>query len=484
MSNWIKIRHLWDPLAWALTAVSMGPCPISLGVYMNISILKNICITIFIFTSYNTAFASPTGTAVLAKRPLNMGNHLPPKSPLSPTDARNNTNKAANTTIQWLLAAPDVKNLTTTNLEVETEERGSSLTQVPQQSEELDSSGADRIDIRGSDRLNTEKLFYKSMWPRITCPSSTSGESEVLARISRVFDGDYNIPSASPNYLDSFKRRWNANRKKTESSPSRLVREAIDICLRCSCSKSWQVGATSIGSYGSRGTTRTGCGPAHARDCNFIYGCYCMIELRTEPTEAIRRMRIYNFNHLQQLALRIPDRIRNSPVNMGVEWRVPNATGPGDIVLPIGAPLPSNGEADPPSLTPPTLGEIFNDPNDPGEGPSTGVTRSSHFGQVNVAPSTEPPFYLSGPTDEDFFWRDNYDNLGAFEGGDGSGLGQALEGGDGSGLGLTDADFFWRDYYDNPGSFGGGDGGGSGFVKREMVSNEEDNISSRKPGYP
>ncbi|KAF3285922.1 hypothetical protein TWF970_009491 [Orbilia oligospora] len=422
----------------------MGPCPVSLGVYMNISILKNICITIFIFTSYNTAFASPIDTAVLAKSPLNMGNHLSPKSPLSPTNSRNNTNIAANTTIQWLPAAPDVKNLTRTNLEVEREERGSSLTQVPQQSEELDSSGAGRIDIRGNGILSTEKLFYKSLRPRIQCPSS-SDEPQILARISRVFDGDYNIPGASPNDLDAFKRRWSHIRKNTESSSRRLVREAINICMKCSCNKiNWQLVRTSFGAYGAGGTTRTGCGPAHARYCNFIYGCYCMVELLTEPTDTIRRLRLFNFNRLQELALRIPDRIRNSPANAGVEWRVPNTTGPGDVVLRLGAPLPSNGEADLPSLTPPTLGEIFNDPNDPGEGSSTGVTRSSHFGQVNVAPSTEPPFYLSGPTDEDFFWRD---------------------------------------YYDNPGGFGGGDGGGSGFVKREMVSNEEDNISSRKPGY-
>ncbi|KAF3227320.1 hypothetical protein TWF106_009839 [Orbilia oligospora] len=417
------MRHLWNPLAWALAA--------------------NVCITIFIFTSYNTAFASPTRTAVLAKSPLNMGNHLSPKSPLPPTDARNNTNKAPNTTLQWLPAAPDLKNLTTTNLKVETEERGSSLTQVPQQSEELDSSGADRINTRVDRPTKAEGIFYKSMWPRITCPSSTSGESQILARISRVLDGDYDIPGASPNSLDSFKRRWNAKRKSTGRSAGQLVREAINICLNCSCNKiTWQLTQLSPGSY--YGSRSRGCGLAHARDCNLIYGCYCMIELMAEPSEATRRMRTYLPNHIRQLALRIPDRIRNAPMNMGVEWRVPNVIGPGHTVIPIGAPLPSNGEADLPSLAPPTLGEIFNDPNDPGEGSSTGVTRSSHFGEVNVAPSTEPPFYLSGPTDEDFFWRD---------------------------------------YYDNPGAFDGGDDSGSGFVKREIVSNEEDNISSQKLGY-
>ncbi|KAK6508389.1 hypothetical protein TWF506_010482 [Arthrobotrys conoides] len=389
---------------------------------------------IVIFISCNVTSASPLSTPP-AKQSINPKDQISPNITHSTFDT--NVKSISNSTSQWLPATD--KNLTTKSLEAAKTAERKNLSQPLHRSEPLGDSSDQHKDIearsRGWSKID-EGLFYLRkgttgrVWATVRCDEPTA---QLLARYTSIMDGSY---TGRHDYFSftNFRQRggygWGALSPEAIGVQLRLRQQ---ICLNsCGCS------ARELRLSPSR--QKKGCTYGIAVRCEAIIGCYCSVGLRDRPPPGLPRQVSSELIHqIRQASLRIPDRIRNLPINRGLEWRFSNESGGPDLVIPIGTPLEPAPEVlpIPPTWGPETINPaaiaapvpaedsfspdpfeafvydpiFYTDPDldidDPGEGSSTGITRISNFGPVNVAPSSEPPFWLSGPTDADINWS-NY----------------------------------------------------------------------------
>ncbi|KAF3207517.1 hypothetical protein TWF679_008351 [Orbilia oligospora] len=207
--------------------------------------------------------------------------------------------------------------------------------------------------------------------------------------------------------------------KPTIDNQEGIVSAHRNLCLRCGCDDDGRIISIDIGGKADKALRQsTRCQQTKAVLCREIWKCYCFATLyqpiyQGRPGSSLTRLELFT-----DILHRIPRSVYNHIHNRGWSWRPPAflAEYPHQRIDPGPPVLEDSGEREgllPEELAPvdlepgdlslagdPSLaGDLAGDPSLAGDLAGDDLAENYEF-SLNVAPSDEPPYYLSGPENE------------------------------------------------------------------------------------
>ncbi|KAF3223548.1 hypothetical protein TWF106_004938 [Orbilia oligospora] len=207
--------------------------------------------------------------------------------------------------------------------------------------------------------------------------------------------------------------------KHHEDNQEGIVSAHRNLCLRCGCDDDGRIISIDIGGKADKALRQsTRCQQTKAVLCREIWKCYCFATLyqpiyQGRPGSSLTRLELFT-----DILHRIPRSVYNHIHNRGWSWRPPAflAEYPHQRIDPGPPVLEDSGEREgllPEELAPvdlepgdlslagdPSLaGDLAGDPSLAGDLAGDDLAENYEF-SLNVAPSDEPPYYLSGPENE------------------------------------------------------------------------------------
>ncbi|KAK6499343.1 hypothetical protein TWF506_003971 [Arthrobotrys conoides] len=223
--------------------------------------------------------------------------------------------------------------------------------------------------------------FYIGGGMTVICPSVREITPEIKKRIERYMGGEtQQIPGISQRSTTRFMNRLTSELQETqENRYHRLIDSYLTVCRGCTCTAEGEMRPNEKGRAQNTisSTVKKGlrsslkCGNFYPKICPGLYRCYCFATLG-QPGRVLRGTMEDYIRAFNQ----IPRYVRSHPTNSEWRWVVP----PGLAEFP-GQSIQIGGDHELPW-------------NLEGGGESAGNSG------VNVSPPNEAPYYLSGPEDE------------------------------------------------------------------------------------